>query len=360
MPGPKRRIPPGVAERLLREPQRFEFFQAVRVLERLFVRLGVRPREVVSRRLKFRNTLEMGFPASEIEGLAVHAAGGAALDPGGAGGIDWRALETADLVPAFIGLTGARGTLPYGYTERLGEREHWHRDHAARAFLDIFTNRAVALFYAAWKKYRLAFQYELDREERFLPLVLALAGMGLPALRAQLAEGEGAVFDQAIAYHAATVGQRPLSAATLERLLREYFAVEVRVEQFVGAWYAVPEEQRSCLGSATAVLGRSALAGERVWQRDLRLRLWIGPLRRERHEAFLPGGSAARALARWLTLLAGDTLEYEARLILHRDDVRATALAPERGGRLGWDARLVTRSAAGHRADAGYFVNTLH
>src|SRR5690606_41186655 len=69
---------------------------------------------------------------------------------------------------------------------------------------------SVALHYAAWKKYRLAMQYELDRRERFLPLMLSLSGVGLDGLRDRLAAGEGAVFDQAIAHYAGAVRQRPV------------------------------------------------------------------------------------------------------------------------------------------------------
>jgi type VI secretion system protein ImpH len=357
---PKRRIDPGVAQRLMSEPQRFQFFQAVRVLEHLFVRHGVRAEDVVTRKLRFRNSMSMGFPASEIEQLRAYAEHD---EPFKQQADDeppaWDKLAEVDITPAFMGMLGGRGVLPFGYTERIGEREMYFRDHAARAFLDIFNNRAVALFYGAWKKYRLAFQYELDRRERFLPLILSLAGMGASSLRTRLDKGEGAVFDQAIAYYAAGVGQRPLSAAFLQRMLCEYFDAAVRVEQFAGAWYQVPKNQLSRVGHATAVLGRTALAGERIWQRDLRLRLWIGPLRHKRFEDFLPGGKAAAALAKWLTLLSGGTLEFEVRLVLHQQDVRTTGLTPKLGGRLGWDAFVSSRAAEQHRSDASYLVRTL-
>lgn len=362
MSGTQRRIAPGVARRLLSEPQRFQFFQAVRVLEQLFVRRGARAQDVVARRLRFRNSLSLEFPPSEIEQLAAFTQDHTTFAPAGDGQADtWDTLESVDVTPAFIGMLGGNGVLPFDYTERISVRETFQRDRAARAFLDIFNNRAVALFYAAWKKYRLAFQYELDRRERFMPLALSLAGMGLPALRAKLSDGRGAVFDQAVAYYAAGVGQRPLSATFLQRMLADYFQAEVRIEQFAGAWYRVPRAQHSRLGSPTAALGRTALAGERVWQRNLRLRVWFGPLRRREYEGFLPGGSAAAALAKWLTLLGGDALEYEVRLILHKDDVRPTGLVPgEAGGRLGWDAMAVTTKAREHRADARYLLHTLH
>jgi type VI secretion system protein ImpH len=361
MLGTQRRFNPGVAQRLLTEPHRFEFFQAVRILEHVFVRRGERPSDVVSRRLRFRNSMSLAFPPSEIEAMHAVDVDEASMAAESAGNeADSAAWHAVELTPSFIGMLGTSGVLPLNYTERLAEREVFHRDRAARAFLDIFNNRAVALYYAAWKKYRLALQYELDRKERFLPLTMSLAGLGLRSMRSKLVEGEGAVFDQAISFYCAAVRQRPLSAAFLQTILADYFSAKVHIEQFAGAWYPVPEAQFSRLGRPTAVLGSTALAGERVWQRDLRLRLWFGPLKRRQFEDFLPGGSAAMALAKWLTLLGGNSLEYEVKLVLRAEDVRATGLMPELGGRLGWDAFVCTQPASAPRSDAGYMVKTMH
>jgi type VI secretion system protein ImpH len=104
----------------------------------------------------------------------------------------------------------------------------------------------------------------------------------------------------------------------------------------------VPDAQQTILGRPSAVLGKSAMAGVRVWQRDLRLRVTIGPLDHAGFSAFLPGGLAARALGSLLGLMAGITFEYEVELILRGPDVPATTLDPAPTGRLGWDTYLVT------------------
>lgn len=357
----QRRIDAGVAQQLLARPHRFEFFQALRILERLFVRQGDRPGDVVDRRLRFGNSLSLGFPASQIESLRAFSADGTALEREAAveHAVVMECLGSVHLTPAFMGLLGSHGALPLHYTEALAGRETWQRDRAARAFLDIFSNRAVALHYAAWKKSRLALQYELDSNERFLPLVLALAGMGLKGLRGRLADGTGAVFDQAIAHYAGAIRQRPVSAVMLQRIVADYFAVPLCVEQFVGAWYRVPPAQLSRLGTANAVLGGSALAGDRVWQRDLRMRLWIGPLDRRQFDALLPGGDAAKALAKWLTLLTGSCLEYEIRLSLKPEHLHGIELNNQRGCRLGFDSYVCSRPPDQPRADTRYGIHTL-
>jgi type VI secretion system protein ImpH len=362
VPTPKRRLDPGVIQQLIEEPYRFQFFQAVRVLEHAFVRQGDLPAEVIGKRLQFLNTLNLGFPASEIERLDA-----VILDPelGRVVTDKWQSsyegqIDSVALTPAFFGLLGGNGALPLTYTERLSERETFQRDRAAKAFLDIFTNRATALFYGAWKKYRLALQYELDKQGRFLPLAKALAGLGLDPVQTQAPDDRGEVPDQAMAFYCASIRHRPMSTTYLQQVLSEYFRVPIRIEQLVGGWHPVPDSQLSRLGKNELTLGQNALVGERVWQRDLKLRLWIGPLAREAFDDFLPGSSAAIALRKWLTLMAGSSFEFEVCLILRSDQVHGTALLPLKSGRLGWDAFLVTHKVVEDRADARYQITTLH
>ncbi|RDU95046.1 type VI secretion system baseplate subunit TssG [Trinickia dinghuensis] len=357
----QRGIDAGVVERLLDEPYRFQFFQAVRVLETWFSRqdeadLGPRGESGIA----FRNSLALTFPPSEVERAISYDAAGEALAGQEAvrGALAQSKVGRVELTPAFFGLLGGQGALPLHYTEQLIARAQLQRDHAAREFFDVFSSRATALFYSAWKKYRLPFHYELDRDERYLPLLLALAGTPDAATRAHLQQGRGALIDEAIAGYALPARHRPMSAAYLTRTLTDYFRAPVRVEQFAGKWYAVPSARLTVLGRENATLGATALAGERVWQRDMRVRVVVGPLTKRDYEAFLPGEARAIALERMLTLLAGITIEYEVSLVLARKEVGTSRLGA--GTRLGYDAFLCTREAERDRDDARYELNVIH
>ena len=351
----KRGPQPAVIERLCREPWRFEFFQAVRLLETWLRRRGQPGDDLVARHLRFQNSTSLRFPPSQLEAVQPEprdiqpqaAALAAALEDG--------SLRHIRITPAFMGLLGGNGVLPAHYTERLAEHQasDKDKDEGPRAFLDTFSNRSLALFYAAWRKYRLAQQYQLDGRDAFLPLLLALAGVGDASLRARLASPEhGAVLDETLGYFASSIRQRPASAVQIGRVLSEYFGQPVMVEQFVGDWYAVPLSQQTMLGDDKAVLGARAIAGARVWQRDLRLRLVVGPLDRARFDAFLPGGMAVRALKSLLSMFTGVSLAYEIELELRALDVRSAALH-ETGPavRLGWDAFLVEGAQTANRRD---------
>ena len=350
MSSAQRRIDPGVITRLLDAPERFEFFQAMRVIEAWHAR---HPRgrrgDAFTEAVRIRNTLSMAFPASEIELLRAETP----ADP--------QDLPRIEITPAFFGLLGNLGALPLVYTERIATRELYMRDRAARAFLDLFTHRAAILFYRAWKKYRLGLQYELEQRDRFVPQVLALAGLGHRQLRDRVEDNDHGISAEAIAYYAGAVRHRPIAAKQLGQVLSDYFRVPVAVEQFVGRWYDMPAEQRSRLGSPTAKLGATACAGERIWQRHLRMRLAIGPLDHATFSTFLPGGSAARPLARFTTLLVGHSFEIEVQLILRREAIRPVSLGhdPKRG-RLGFDTWAMSRAAKQDSKDVRYDIPLIH
>lgn len=365
------RLPPvAVIDQLFERPHSFEFFQAVRLLEAWFVRHeGLTPVDVMAQRLSFRNSLNMSFPASEIErfetlwldqpdlpappkpatladmALATHSAP-RRLVPG--------QVNRVEITTAFMSLLGAGGALPIFYTELFARREQESRDASSRAFLDIFLHRSVALFYQAWRKHRLAVRYESDRRNHFLPQVLSLAGVGQRALRDRLHPKEGGVSDEMIAFLSGIFQQRSVSAGALQQVLSLYFRVPVKVTQFVGRWFKLPVAHQSRLAMGNAQLGTTALAGERVWQRDLRVSLIFGPLGLERYQRFLPGGAAAFALKQLLTQLTGVSLEYEVRLQLRAADVQPVRLGGAVGPRLGWETYLVTGPSPVDRCDAGY------
>lgn len=410
MSAQKRRADPVVIAELLREPQRFGFFQAIRLLER-WLAAGAPGGQGLGR-LSFRNSLALSFPPSEIEHLKIkvkspdvtEATRGLSLEGQFEGGEGARAadgavadepvlpsaltqvlaaspnvlpratsslpasvdVEQIELTPAFMGLLGVAGTLPFHYTEQLAHRELYQKDTGPRAFMDIFQHRAVSLFYEAWRKHRMPMRFEADRRQQYLPLVLALAGLGHKGLRDRMGGAQGGVADESMAFFAGALQQRTRSPRQLQQMLQTYLGVPVVVEQFVGRWYDLPAAQGLRLGGsaagqgAPALLGRTSSLGERVWQRDLCLRLVLGPLNHSRFLRFLPGGAGARALRELLTLHSGVSFEYEVNLRLRQEDVQSSTLdsrRPPAMGRLGWDTFLQTHPANDDRADVRYDIH---
>ncbi|HSD36568.1 MAG TPA: type VI secretion system baseplate subunit TssG [Rhodocyclaceae bacterium] len=366
MPTPQRRPDPGVIERLREAPYRFEFFQAVRVLVAHFrtQKKGESGHHVdedpVGEHIRFANSLNIGFAPSEIEALRFDYPEGveqAVAWPQLAKTPESTHITRATLTPAFMGLTGNHGTLPRSYTEQIISREIINRDRATRAFLDIFSNRAIALFYRAWEKYRLYFGYERNRRERFLPMMLSLVGAGGESLQEKVCNTSQTLLAETLAYYAGALRQSARPAHLIERIVADYFRVPVKLHQFAGRWHVLPPEQTTCLGIGNNELGVDTACGDRMWQTQTSFSLDIGPLKREEFERFLPGGEAARAIGSLLAMLSGITLDCTVRPILRKEDVRPTQLHAEHGNaRLGYNTWMLTRMTHEHRSDVAYEV----
>lgn len=301
------------------EPYRFDFFQAVRLLERFSpatkpVGRFARPQQEA---VRFAAHPSLAFPASQLQSLERRPDGPARMEVN------------------FMGLFGPCGVLPQAYTELIISRVR-ERDTALRDFLDLFNHRAISLFYQAWEKYRFTVAYERGERDRFSFVLLDLIGLGTPGLA-----NRQAVRDDALLYYAGLLAQHPRSALALEQLLEDFFEVPVEIVQFAGDWYRLEPEAQSWLTETdrdNEQLAVGAVLGDEVWDPQARVRIRLGPLALDDYLEFLPTGSAFEPLRALVRFFAGDELDFEVQLILKREQVPFCELGAEtkEAPRLGW------------------------
>lgn len=320
------RTDPPLEQELFDEPYRFEFFQAVRLLERLDAerkpvgRDGQPTREAV----RFRTRQTFSFPASEIYDIKRSDREEHEKPP--------------EMTVAFMGLTGPVGVLPHHYTELLMERARYN-DTALWTFLDIFNHRLISLFYRMWEKHRFPIAYERGELDQFTSYLFDIIGMGTGGLRGRLS-----FEDQALISYGGLIAQRPHSASAIAAILSDYFGVPARAVQFAGQWLNLGEDATK-LGSANSELGVSTIAGARVWDSQSKFRIKMGPMRLQEFNAFVPAGSAFSPMKDLLQLLAGLEFDFDVQLVLKAEDVPACRVGgdPQKGPRLGWTSWLKTR-----------------
>lgn len=342
----KRRSDVALIERLFEEPFRFDFFQAVRLLERIGkshapVGLdGPYARETV----RFAQHVSMIFPASAVESLE-RDAGGDDAPP---------RMETP-----FIGLVGFCGALPTVYTEELLGPRGKHRGPAVD-FFNLFHHRVVSLFYRAWKKHHLPAQWEegLDRDPRrpvgddapFTAGLFDLLGLGLASLRERQPFA-----DESLLFYTGVFAQQHRSAVMLERLIADRFGHPAEVLSFAGQWLRLRSEEQTRLGRSGGFnrLGREAVAGRKVWDAQSKFRLRLGPLSLASFHEFLPDGSASEALMSLVRFYSRSEFDFDVQLILRKEEVPECRLA--RGptaARLGRSAWLKCRAFEYDAGDA--------
>jgi type VI secretion system protein ImpH len=245
------------------------------------------------------------------------------------------ALEQRDggrpprLEVAFFGLLGPNGPLPLHLTEFARERLLHHADPTFARFLDVFNHRFLAFFYRAWAQAQPAVNLDRPREDRFAGYVGAFVGIGSPRMR-----GRDAVPDAAKLFFSGLLARQARNADGLVGILKGYFRVPVRIEEFVGHWMPLAPTERTRIGGVNAALGQATVLGGRVWDRQHKIRIALGPLTLAQYEGFLPGGEAVKRLVAWLREYLHFEVEWDARLVLRRDQVPATRIG--RYGRLGW------------------------
>ena len=344
MPRTQRRRHASVIQQLLDAPQRFECFQALRLLLAWLAEHGIDEHTALAKIMRFDNSVSLRFPASQVEALATNGIADAdallqALLSGH--------LQHIHLTPAFMGLLGCQGCLPSHYSERIAAHQHSERDTSARAFLDLFSSRAVTLFYQAWQKYRIE---QAGHSGAFLSRLLDLAAC-------QPGQGQGQDLDQyqaAIGLYSGLLQQRNISSIVMAHILGDHFGVPGHIDEATGAMDAMAPREQTALGMANAVLGQHATIGERCRRPDLAVRLRLGPLTAEQHASFLPRAPASQALRHMLMLFGQPLVRYEIVLVLHASEVRGLALTSAPQGGLGCNSFLGDAASPRHRDDMHY------
>ena len=313
---------------LEREPYCFQFFQAVRLLERLYpernpVGLFVSPSSEV---VQFSSVPSLSFPASEIQDLQIEKDG------------------RPKVFVNFMGLSAATGVLPHPYTEFLLERIR-AKDHGPGEFFDIFNHRIISLFYRGWQKYRFYIGYERTgaADDVISAKLLDLIGLGTSGLTHRMD-----IEDEAGLYYAGLLSQRRPTAEGLRQLLEDYFDVPVSVKQFTGTWNRLPPANQTFLRDSGAFcerLGMGTIVGDEVWDQHGTVTIRLGPMTFQRYQQFLPGATASRELRAWLRLFANREFDFIIQLVLEREEAPGMQLGEEgiRASRLGLVSWLKNR-----------------
>ncbi len=326
MEAPSRRSHIGIIAQLRREPHRFEFFQAVRLLElesslagnQASIGFDIPPqREVV----RLRAAPSLSFPSSSLPQTATSE------------------NQTTELRQSALTLVGTLGTLPQHYSELLLKRIQL-KDYSLRDFLDAFQHRSASFFYRAWRKYRFPFEFEHarprgKRDDDFTLTLRALVGLGT----------SGLMRDEAPEwmYFSGLFADPRRSQVGLEGLLKDVLDTPVEVEQFVGRWLELEPEQCSRLSSAQGGgdfhrLGMGFVLGTRVWDVQSTIRARVGPLRRADFVSLLPGTPRLARVERLVRDYLNADISCEMELSLAPGDAAPVRL----GGlsRLGQDSFL--------------------
>jgi type VI secretion system protein ImpH len=324
-------------------PYRFDFYQTLRRLECLYSeqpRWGeaLRP---IDERVRLGQDPDLSFAPAPL----------AALESG----LDGRPPR---LQVRLFGLLGPNGPLPLHITEYTRERLRNAGDPTLSRFLDIFHHRFIALFYRAWAQAQPHVNRDRPDRDHFVTYIGSFIGLSPPAFHRR-----DSLPDAAKLFHVGTLIRHVRNAEGLAGILQHFFRVPVQIEEFVGHWMSLSTREQTSLGHDGATLGMGAVLGRRVWDRQHKFRVRLGPLTLVQYESFLPvlpkakgdsgpvaatrpGGNQVnrtplKKLVDWVRLYGCMELDWDVRLRLAKREVPPLKLGAI--GRLGWTTWLGTR-----------------
>lgn len=306
-------------QELQREPYRFGFFQAVRRINCAFPESALtgtsyRPADDP---VRFAQTAHSGFAPSTLHSVGFEGPG-----------------NVPRISQMFMGLFGPNGPLPIHLTEYaiLQRMDH---DSTFEHFADMFHHRMVSLFYRAWAQAQPCVQHDRPQQDRFSLYIGSLMGLGMPSFRR-----DDGMQHMSKLHYAGHFASLPRHAAGLASIIESFFGVPARIVEFVAHWLRIPRRDRLRLGAEGTLgrLGESVVLGERVWQRQDKFQIRLGPLSLQEYEDFLPAGRHYPALVAAVRNYLGLELLWEVHLVLKGTEKPATCLGKQ--GVLGWTSWL--------------------
>ncbi|SDE43808.1 type VI secretion system baseplate subunit TssG [Ruegeria marina] len=311
---------------------RMDFFQLLRLLEREGARFG-RAGGPGSEPARLGQSPRLVFAASDVAEVKR--------------GVDGRPPEVAVNV---LGLIGPEGPMPLHMTRWIMERmsNRWFAGDTSGAtadtsflnFINMIQHRHIALYWRAWADARADVQVGHAGGGSVSAMMRAMSGIGLPGT----ASGDRRL-DNGKLRQATALVQQVQSPGRLSAFLSTVLELPVIIREFTGHWITLPSHLQTRLGQAHAGLGRGAVAGARVFDRQSRAEIRVGPLSFADFKAFLDDNATWQRLRRAVIFAEGKGVDYDLRLVLAPGEVPAARLGSARLGRTAWLAPDLSRGA---------------
>lgn len=309
-----------VAEDLFQNSYQYEFHQAIKILQILnpgLEKIGhglIANKEIAT----IKTNITFSSPPSDIYSLEASTT----------------SKESALMSINFLGIAGHSGPLPDAYNEIIIDRTRSH-DHAFADFLDIFSHRIVSVSHRVHVKYNFTLELVEPHQTQVAHILYAIGGIIDPQKH-----GKDLIPARSYLKYAGHLWRQPKSVTGLRVILRDYFGLDIEIEEFIGQWLYLDTSQTTNLGylGKMNVLGDTAALGDRAWTCAEKIRIHISGLALKNYTEFFPGGVLNQKLSLFTQQYMGDQCNFDFAVELNQRDIPYTKLDGK--AHLGWTSWL--------------------
>ncbi len=262
-----------VQKRIEKQGYRFNFFQAVKLLESCYQNrpkigyLGPSEKEAI----KILPNEQLSFSPSDVSRIN--------LSKNEDGEDKWTVFEN------FLGLYGPNSTSPMYIAEMIAQ---FPRDEdPLRDFLDIFNHRILSLYYRAWKKHNIGASIFDEQSDAFSKILYAMVGFDVDGPL-----GEWKINPIKLLRYSSYLSSNSRPASALESILSDFFELEdVSVVQFFPRQYSPSKSSLSRITNRGdgGQLGESFVIGETITDISGQFKIRLGSLTMRQFLDFQPG-----------------------------------------------------------------------
>ena len=340
-----------IAEHLYENPEVFNFFQAVRLLDAInYEKTCYKPEwkqspvgyDTAQKKETVRFSVDptLKYPDGQITQLTEAEFNSTK-----------NRLAPAEMQVTFMGLTGPSGVLPMHYSELLLEQNR-KKDYAMSDFFNLFNHRAISLHYRGWEKYRVQYHFERsrrqgDKNDKLSKMLQSLLGFA----KSDTHQKQTIPLDNLL-FYAGHYAQKRKTAVGLESILGDYFHIPVSISQFVGSWNRLHDSECTRTPGKDLPfgqfnrLGKDTIIGKRVWYSQGKFRIKLGPLNQTQFKQFLPGSEGLKKLKELTNTYIGPEFSFDIQLISEATNVPKCQLSKSAPPQLGYFTWLRGSNAA--------------
>ncbi|WP_444995424.1 type VI secretion system baseplate subunit TssG [Aliikangiella sp. IMCC44359] len=304
---------------LQQQGHEFDFFQAVRLLEK-----STGP----EKKVKFKAVNSEAFHSNFIAGIE---------------NTNNRIKKPITVSVNGFGLTGQQGPIPACFSEMFRRAAVSGKKGAEdpHAFLDIFNDKHLALLYQIKKNFDLMLFNENPDESILYQMLSSITGFDTLSLfdRLPIAKDKLAVF-------APIISNRRVDYSLIYNVLKCYLNCDVKVTPNCGAWRTLPEQYQAKLSFSSKEksndessqkyfhqssnngmrLGGGVGLGKKYWDNQAAIRIDINMSDIEKLRGLLPGGKEHKALKALLSFLTDAKYFIGIRLLINWKDIPQSKL----------------------------------